>query len=101
MLHHWVLFALDGFDSLEQKKQHLLLCKESLEALVSQIPELVDMKVHINQNPAESYDFALEAIVGSMENLAIYAGHPKHQTIVQESIKPYLKSRACVDFWDK
>lgn len=101
MLHHWVLFALEGFESPEHKAKHLLDCKVSLENLVNQIPELESMHVHINENPLESYDLALEAIVASMEDLNAYAMHPNHQTIVKESIKPYLKSRACVDFFEE
>lgn len=101
MLHHWVLFALEGFESQEQKQEHLHICKQSLEALVADIPELVEMRVHLNENPAESYDFALEAIVASMADLSAYALHPKHQRIVKDLIKPYLKSRACIDFHNK
>lgn len=98
MLRHIVLFALEGFESPEQRAAHLEHIKRSLERLPEVIAPLESLSVHLNENPAEAYDFALEAIVPSLEELPAYAQHPEHLRIVQELIKPYLKQRACVDF---
>lgn len=98
MLQHIVLFALEGFDSPEHKVTHISKIKEALEGLPHIIPALHSMSVVINENAAEPIDFALHAEVDSLASLPDYANHPEHQRIVQELIKPYIKTRACIDY---
>lgn len=98
MLRHIVLFALDGFDTAADKNRHLLRLKMSLEALTNEIEVLNDLKVRLNTNPDEAYDFALEADLNCIDCLKAYAEHPLHQRIVQEMIKPYQTARAAVDY---
>lgn len=98
MLNHVVLFAFDGFESAEHKASHLAEIKAQLEALPSCISALHDMRVVLNENPAESYDLMLTAVVDSLATLPDYAGHPEHVRVVVDYIKPYLRQRACVDF---
>lgn len=98
MVKHIVLFALEGFESGAAKASHLLQLKNELEQLTRQIDILRGMSVHINENPQEQYDLMLEAITSSLDDLAHYSAHPLHQDVVARLIKPYLKSRACVDF---
>lgn len=99
MLHHIVLFAFDGFTSDAEKAAHLQSIKKELEVLPSSIPALNALEVFINENPNEQYDLMLEARVSDMDALNAYANHPDHQRIVRELIKPYLRSRACVDYY--
>ncbi len=98
MLHHIVLFALEGFDSSEHKATHLAQVKEALEGLPALIPALRGMSVELNENASEAFDFALCAQVDSLATLPDYADHPEPQRLVRELIKPYLKARACIDY---
>lgn len=98
MLTHLVLFGLKGFDSAEQKDQHIQRIKQALEALPQSITALHQLEVITNENPNESYDFALSAQVENLDALKAYAEHPEHERIVQELIRPYLSSRACIDY---
>lgn len=98
MLKHVVLFSLVDFESEAKRDAQLAHIKQALEALPELIPALHSLKVYLNENPDESYDFALEAIVDDLEALAQYAEHPEHQRVAREDIKPYVKARACVDF---
>ncbi len=100
MFKHIVLFSLDSsaFQDEKAKKAQLEIIKKELEVLPSVIKCLTDLKVYFNENPKESYDFMLEAILPSAEKLDCYALHPEHIRIAEEFVKPYLKSRACVDF---
>ncbi len=100
MFRHIVLFALDKdlFIGSEAQGLQLAKIKSLLEALPSKIEVLSDLKVYLNENPEEEYDFALEAWLPSAEDLPLYAQHPEHLLIVKEEIKPFLKKRACVDF---
>ncbi len=98
MLHHIVLFALEGFASTDEKQAHLLKIKEALEALPKAIPALHSMSVVLNINPSEPFDLALTAIVDSLATLPDYASHPEHVRVVADLIKPYLYQRACIDY---
>lgn len=98
MLKHIVLFSLVDFDTSEAKQAQLSIIKQELEALPSLIPALHSLEVALNENPAESYDFALTAVVDSLETLPDYANHPEHIRVAQTVIKPYVRARACVDF---
>lgn len=98
MLRHVVLFSLQDFANEEEKVRQLFVIKRELEALPSLIPSLHALRVFFNQNPAETYDFLLEADVESLEELSLYANHPEHIRVANDFIKPYIKARACVDY---
>ena len=69
-----------------------------LETLQDLIPVINFMRVYINENPAEDFDFMLETEVASIEDLPKYAEHPEHISVASQYIKPYVEKRACVDF---
>ena len=98
MLRHIVLFKLKPFDNEEDKLRQLNLIKSELEALQELIPVINFMRVYINENPAEDFDFMLETEVASIEDLPKYAEHPEHIRVANQYIKPYAEKRACVDF---
>lgn len=97
MIHHYVTFLLEGFESTKEAQGHLLQIKKDLEALPFTIPALKYMRVHLNTNPQEGVGFMLEAHLEDWEQLSLYAQHPHHVRIVKELIAPYKKSRLCVD----
>ncbi len=100
MFRHIVLFALDKdkFASKAEKEKQLEEIKTALEALPKVIDSLSELRVYFNENPDESYDFMLEAYLPTAEDLPSYALHPEHIKVAKELVKPYIKSRACVDF---
>ena len=95
MIKHIVLFKLQ---EIPEKERHLQELKSELEKLTAVIPELKELKIGLNANPAESWDFCLEAIVADLEALDVYAKHPAHQAIVKSYIAPYKEARACIDY---
>lgn len=95
MLKHIVFFK---FRASEDKEARMNEIKFQLENLVHKIPELKEIRVGLNINPAEKWDLALEAIVENMHGLEIYANHPEHQYIVKTMIAPIKEDRAAVDF---
>lgn len=97
-IKHIVIFTLRLAGSDQEKKDHLKKIKEALEALPDQIPDLLSMRVAINENPKEATGFILETITRDYEGLASYAKHPAHVAIVEELIAPYKETRSCVDF---
>lgn len=55
------------------------------------------MEVGINENPSETWDLALTAIVPTMADVEVYAKHPAH-VAAASLVKPQIESRACVDY---
>lgn len=95
MIKHIVLFKLEESERNNVRLQEI---KSRLEALVQVIPELKEIQVGINVNPAEKWDFSLEVIVANLRDLEVYANHPAHQEIVRTLIAPVKVDRACVDY---
>ncbi len=103
MFKHIVLFALDEskFASKKELDKHLNELKSALELLPSKIDCLTSLRVVFNENPDEEFHFMLEAVLPSVDKLSCYAQHPEHVSLAKDLVKPYLKSRACVDFYEK
>lgn len=95
MINHIVMFRLEGDGPATADAA--LRFKDAIEALVFQIPALVEATVGINANPNEKWTLVLSSKVETWEALAEYAGHKAHLDAVA-IIKPYIAERACVDF---
>lgn len=95
MIHHIVLFklSLQG----DEKQHQIAVIKEKLEALPESIKALKELRVGVNFNEKEEYDFMLEALLEEEKDIELYALHPLHQAVLINEIKPFLEKRACVD----
>lgn len=95
MVKHIVTFKLTGTD--EERKAVATAFKEALLALPSKIDVLQSMEVGINENPTESWDIVLTAIVPEMKDVEIYAHHPAH-VAAAGILAGHKADRACVDY---
>lgn len=95
MVKHIVTFKFTG--SEVERSEIADRFAAALMALPEQIECLESMEVGINENPAESWDLVLIAIVPTLADVEVYAKHPAHVAAVS-IIKPYAAGRACVDF---
>lgn len=95
MVKHIVSFKLSG--TAEERKEVALKFKVALEALPEQIDVLRSMEVGINENPSETWDVVLTAIVDKMEDVEVYAKHPAH-VAAAGLLAGHKDSRACVDY---
>ena len=95
MVKHIVSFTLKG--SAEERLEVAKKFKQALEALPEQIEVLKSIEVGLNENPAETWDLVLVAIVEKMEDVEVYAKHPAH-VAAASIIANNKESRACVDF---
>ena len=69
----------------------------ALLQLPGQIPVLRSIEVGLNDNPAESWDVVLTAVVDKMTDVEVYAKHPAH--VAAASLLGANKElRACVDY---
>lgn len=95
MVKHIVTFKLTG--APEERLAVAKSFKAALEALPQQIEVLKSIEVGINENPAESWDVVLTAIVDTMEQVDIYAKHPAH-VAAAGLLAGHKEARACVDY---
>ncbi|MDE6369089.1 MAG: Dabb family protein [Muribaculaceae bacterium] len=95
MVKHIVTFKLTGSDA--ERLAVAQSFKAALEALPGQIDVLRSIEVGINQNPAESWDVVLTAIVDTMADVDVYAKHPAH-VAAAGLLAGHKADRACVDY---
>lgn len=95
MVKHIVTFKLKGSD--EERRQMASRFRDALLALPSLIDVLQSIEVGINENPAETWDVVLTAVVPTMADVEIYARHPAH-VVAASLLACHKVDRACVDY---
>ena len=95
MVKHIVAFKLKG--TPEERKAVASAFKAALEALPSQIDVLESMEVGLNENPSETWDVVLTAIVPTMADVEKYAKHPAHLAAAA-LLGEHKEASACVDY---
>ncbi|MDE5844526.1 MAG: Dabb family protein [Muribaculaceae bacterium] len=95
MVKHIVTFKLTG--TPEERRQVAERFRDALLALPEQIEPLKSIEVGINENPAETWDVVLTAVVPTMADVAVYANHPAH-VAAAGLLAGHKESRACVDY---
>lgn len=95
MVKHIVMFKLTGTDA--ERRAVAESFRDALLALPAQIEVLQSMEVGINENPAESWDVVLTAIVPTLADVDVYARHPAH-VAAAALLSGHKESRACVDY---
>lgn len=98
MVRHVILWNLkDEYTGaqLEEIKQSI---KENLEGLKGQVPGLLDIHVYTNGLESSNCDVMLDSTLESVEALKGYAVHPAHVAVANEKVRPYTKTRTCLDF---
>lgn len=99
MIKHIILWTLKPELSDEKKAAVKANMKKGLEALVGQVPGLIDVKVYIDGRLASSTaDVMLDSTLESEEALKAYASHPAHVAVADELVCPYTALRSCLDF---
>ena len=76
MVKHIVMFKLKG--TAEERRAVASQFKAALEALPEKIDVLRSIEVGLNQNPAETWDVVLTAVVDKMADVEVYAKDPGH-----------------------
>jgi len=88
----------EGFSDNENQKNATKV-KAGLEALKSSIPEVVELKVHINALSSSNMDIVLDSFFENEEAMAAYKIHPEHMKVA-EFIGSVLQDRAVIDYYD-
>ena len=98
MVKHIILWQLKDEFSTEEKETIKAGIKEGLEGLQGKIPGLVDIKVQITGLPSSNADLMLDSTFESEEALKGYAVHPEHVAVANGKVRPFTKTRVCLDF---
>lgn len=98
MIRHVVMFKLKELASPGDKMNKLQEIKSSLEALIDKIDAVRSIRVDLNVNPSETWDFVLTTEHNTLEDLSTYATHPEHVAVSKNIIGPVKADRACVDY---
>lgn len=95
MVKHIVTFKLTG--TAEERAAVAKAFRDALLKLPSHISVLQSIEVGINENPAESWDVVLTAVVPEMKDVEVYAKHPAH-VAAAGLLAGHKADRACVDY---
>ena len=98
MVKHMILWLLKDELSAEEKAAVKADIKEGLETLVGKIPGLLAVTVQINGLASSNADLMLDSSFEDEAALKAYATHPEHVAVAENKVRPYFKSRVCLDF---
>ena len=94
MIKHIVMWIVKE----ENREENMQKMKRDLEALKSEIKEIVEIEVGIDINRSSAaYDLILYSTFESMEELNAYQVHPKHQAVATNA-KIFVTNRVVVDY---
>ena len=98
MVKHIILWQLKDEFSADEKISIKAGIKNGLESLAGKIPGLLDIKVHTDGLPSSNADVMLDSSFTDADALKIYATHPEHVTVADSAVRPFTKTRLCLDF---
>lgn len=98
MVKHIILWQLK--DELSEEKKCVIKkeMKESLEGLAGKVPGLLDVRVQIERLASSNAEVMLDITLTDAEALKGYAVHPEHVVVADSKVRPYTKTRMCLDF---
>ena len=100
MVKHIILWQLkDEFTKVE-KAEIKKGIQEGLEGLLGKIDGLLEIKVYCDGLPSSNADLMLYSVFESEDALKNYATHPAHVAVADGKVRPYTKTRLCLDFDD-
>lgn len=98
MVKHVILWQLKDELSAEEKVTVKNGIKEGLESLKGKIPGLVEIQVNTNGLASSNADVMLDSLFEDEAALKAYAVHPEHVAVADGKVRPYTKSRVCLDY---
>lgn len=98
MVKHVILWQLKDKLSAEEKNDVKKGIKEGLEGLAGKIPGLLEIKVQIDGLASSNADVMLDSSFTDEEALKGYAVHPDHVAVADGKVRPFTKTRACLDY---
>jgi len=98
MVKHIILWQLKDELVGEEKESVKAGIKSGLEGLAGQIPGLIDIRVQTEGLASSNVDVMLDSTFVDENALKTYANHPAHVKVADNQVRPFTKTRACMDF---
>ena len=98
MVKHVILWQLKDELSADEKIKVKAGIKSGLEGLAGQIPGLVEIKVQTEGLASSNADVMLDSTFDDEASLKGYAVHPAHVAVADGAVRPYTKTRVCIDY---
>lgn len=98
MVRHIILWTLKDELSAEEKAAAKKSIKEGLEGLKGKVPGIIEIKVHTEGLESSNADLMLDSSFENEDALKGYAVHPEHVSVAENIVRPFSKTRTCLDF---
>jgi hypothetical protein len=98
MVKHVILWTLKDELSDVEKLEVKAGIKAGLEGLAGKIPGLIEIKVNTEPLASSNCDLMLDSSFETEEALKGYAVHPEHVAVADGKVRPFTKSRVCMDY---
>lgn len=100
MVKHIILWQLRDELSCQEKAEAKKGIKEGLESLLGKIEGLKEIKVYTEGLDSSNADVMLYSVFEDELSLKGYAAHPEHLAVANGKVRPFTKTRLCLDFND-
>lgn len=98
MTKHIILWQLKDEFSAEEKQKIMADAKANLESLMGKIDGLLKIKVITEKLDTSNVDMMLLSKFENPEALKNYSTHPEHVAVADKYVRPFTKTRACIDY---
>ena len=98
MVKHVILWTLKDELSDGEREEVKAGIKAGLEGLAGKIPGLIEIKVNTEPLASSNCDLMLDSSFETEEALKGYAVHPEHVAVADGKVRPFTKSRVCMDY---
>ncbi|MBO5177021.1 MAG: Dabb family protein [Lachnospiraceae bacterium] len=98
MVKHIILWQLKEELQGAEKEAVKAGIKAGLEGLAGRIPGLIDIKVQTEGLASSNVDIMLDSTFVDEGALKTYATHPAHVKVADNQVRPFTKTRSCMDF---
>ena len=96
MVKHIILWQLK--EDLADKPGVKAGIKAGLEGLKGRIPGLIDIHVVTAGLASSNADVMLDSTFADEASLKGYAVHPEHVKVADAKVRPFTRTRLCLDF---
>lgn len=98
MVRHIVTWCFKEEVEEAKKPELKAAMAENLGALVGKVPGLVSARFVTELLPSSTHDMVLMTEHNTAEDLKVYASHPEHVKVADTYVRPFVCSRAAIDF---
>ncbi len=98
MVKHIILWQLKDELTTEEMTTVKEGIRTGLESLQGRIDGLVEIKVQCQSLDSSNADVMLYSVFENEDALKAYAVHPAHVEVADTKVRPYTKTRLCLDF---